>query len=121
LGVKELAVTEQDRFTPGPWSLSDVFVDDDHVLGADGFPVAEVGETAILPGYTTRYKGHWAGHPGKAYIDRDREEVDANRRLICAAPELLAELRKFVAAETSDDEATANARAIIARIAGGTR
>lgn len=56
------------------------------MLGADGFPVAELPAFAVLPGYSERFGlQHWAGDIGRSYIERDEETIRANARLIAEA------------------------------------
>jgi hypothetical protein len=81
--------------TLGPWTHDE---ERDTVIGADGFPVASVDAMPVLPGWADLGVGHWAEAPGRAYIERDEEEVWANGRLLAAAPQLLGGLQAAVAA-----------------------
>lgn len=90
------------KHTPGPWTVDETYSDASGVLGADGFPVAEIEVFAVLPGYSTKFgRKHWAGDEGRSYIERDTEECEANARLIAAAPEMRDQLEK--AADTFGD------------------
>lgn len=88
--------------TPGPWELGGVgqSLTDDAIsatiIGTDGFPVAEVEKTVILPNYYERLGvDHWAHAPGKAYLERKTEEVAANANLMKASPELYEALKEM--------------------------
>lgn len=88
--------------TSGPWELGGVgenLFDDAisvTIIGADGFPVAEVERTVILPDYPERLGVlHWADAPGKAFIERSTEEVAANANLIKASPEIYEALKEL--------------------------
>lgn len=60
------------------------------IVGEDGFPVAEVETTVILPDYTERTgHKHWAHGPGEAFIERSPEEVQAIAELIVNSVKLL--------------------------------
>lgn len=73
------------KHTLGPWEL-----EGEDILGADGYPVAELSLIAIRCDYVERFGvNHWAEAPGKAYIERPIEEVEANGHLIKSAPDLL--------------------------------
>ena len=85
------------QHTPGPWTVSAVYVDAARVIGPDGFPVADPEATAIREGYEELGIDHWADAPGRAYIERPESEWRANARLIAAAPETLNELKQAVA------------------------
>lgn len=80
--------------TPGPWVIDATYLEVSDVLGADGYPVAEVQWTAIMPGYNKKFGiTHWAGDEGRSYIERPAAEVEANARLIAAAPEMYDAMR----------------------------
>ena len=105
--ITEVPATTRPSHTPGPWDVepkgSRHFVD-----GADGLAVAYLG---------------WAGV-------RERSEIEANARLIAAAPELLEALERI---STAYDEtlrhpiaapllqAIYGARAAIAKAKGGEK
>jgi hypothetical protein len=81
--------SERPGFTPGPWVLGEDYSDDDRVVGGDGWEVASVERTAILPGWDTELGiEHWSRAPGKSFIERSEAEIEANRHLIAAAPAL---------------------------------
>lgn len=118
------------RFSKGPWTVDETYVDvDGAILGADGFPVCSTEQTAILPGYDQKLGvRHWSDHEGEAFITRRPEEVQANARLIAAAPDLYEALRAYVdyteagvecgeAAETEVD-LMLHARAALAKATG---
>ncbi|GAB4203647.1 MAG: hypothetical protein OHK0022_28050 [Roseiflexaceae bacterium] len=80
-------------YTSGPWSFNG-----NDVIGADGFPVAEVPDMPIKPGWADMPGvQHWSDAPGQAYIERSEEEVAANGALLAAAPQLLAGVRLALA------------------------
>lgn len=99
--ITEIPAPTRPSHTPGPWDVepkgSRNFVD-----GADGLAVAYLG---------------WAGV-------RERSEIEANARLIAAAPDLLAALYS-IATDPSAIYSGANAhigdiaRAAIAKATGG--
>lgn len=138
--------------TPGPWAVygdgaitggTNVMGDlvDLIVVGADGFPVAELPLTAILPDYIDRTgHSHWARGRGTAYVEREVEAISANAWLIAAAPDLFGVCADLVAfLELGEDETgqpcgdctpdepcgyhslLADARAVIARARAGAR
>lgn len=82
--------------TPGPWTVDDRHDPIDGVVGADGFSVCEVGEMCISPAWqTANPRRHWGnGQPG-SHIVRPAEEVEANARLIAAAPDMYLELQEI--------------------------
>ena len=72
------------KHTPGPWSY-DGF---EGVVGSDGFSIAGVDDTAILPNWEKKGVGHWAHAPGETFIERGADVQAANGYLIAAAPDL---------------------------------
>ena len=76
------------------------------IVGADGFPVAEVNRTAILPDYDTRTgHTHWAHGEGEAFIERTDRDVLAIATLAAAAPRLLealSDLANFIGMDNAD-------------------
>lgn len=67
------------------------------IVDANGFEVAEVPETAILPNWHKKYPHytHWSeGVNGETCIHRTVEEAERITRLLHAAPEMLDALRK---------------------------
>ena len=111
------------KFTPGPWRVEDGTTliwgncnPDDHSTRGMGYPIAKA---MINP------SGNWSTGP---YAD----EGEANARLIAAAPELLAALKRLsglydgIYVKISDDEmaacreAWAEADTAIAKAEGGS-
>ena len=90
--------------TPGPWGL-DMFPDyvdgtDMEVLDMAWFPIAEVAGRPIINRWHERYPkmNHWAegADDGRTQVCRSQPELEANARLIAAAPELLEALEKLI-------------------------
>lgn len=73
--------------TEGPWVKGK---HDTDIIGADGFPVANVNATAVSESWEELGIDHWADSPGVAFIVRPEGEILANTDLILAAPDLLA-------------------------------
>jgi hypothetical protein len=97
--------------TPGPWYASGVLID------ADGWTSCTVGPFAITEGADEHYEDTIAYVSGINYT----ETLEANARLIAAAPDLVKALRQFVAhypAGTNPylDTAAAMARAALAKV-----
>lgn len=76
-------------YTPGPWNVDEY----GHVVDKDGFTIAEADSTGVFPNWASLGIQHWADAPGKAFIDRADDEVEANTNLIAAAPELYEALK----------------------------
>lgn len=83
------------QHTPGPWTIEHT----DEIYGADSAPVAYVQDT-----------------------DRTNQQNRANARLIAAAPELLAALKRIVEWDDADCDASLAsinaARAVITKAEG---
>ena len=79
------------KHTPLPWTVSDYYEEEagPAIIGADGYPVAEVEDNSIMEDWPNILglpkEDHWAQHPGKAYIERPKEEFQANADLIVRA------------------------------------
>jgi hypothetical protein len=92
--------------TPGPWEADDESI---YAKNADG----SWQQVAELPG--------WRTNKGEVMSDTDH----ANARLIAAAPDMLAALKRMervfraASATYGDDAALAEARAVIAKAEGG--
>ena len=112
------------KHTPEPWTIDKTYNEISDVLGGDGFPVAEIRSTAVLPGYSEKFnRQHWAGDEGRSYIERPGAEVAANARLIAAAPEMYELLRAFANESgvfKSQFTERKQARALLAKIEGET-
>ena len=82
-------------YTPGPWKVRKN--GSGGVFAADGYEVAEaqMGSSLSLKYLNGRKKTHWASTPG-ASIDRDEEEMEANERLIAAAPEMFEAIKEHL-------------------------
>jgi hypothetical protein len=97
--------------TPGPWQVSDTSRDDFDVLDCDGFPVAELPQTAVLTGWSEKFPKlkHWARGGEQTARERTDEELVFNAVLISKAHELFAiadELCEAFAGDDRLDEAT---------------
>ena len=80
---------DEGKHTPGPWTVDETYDEPSDIVAPDGFAVAQVDAQPVLNGWHEKLGGaHWSERPGKAYIDRPRAEVEANARLIAAAPEM---------------------------------
>lgn len=105
------------KHTPGPWRYSNNYRT--KVLGADGFPVADVEETAITD-WSDMGIIHWSDAPGRAYIERSEEEQAANGLLLAAAPDLYEALERLVYCLSNDMDVgpstLAQARAALAKV-----
>lgn len=85
------------KHTPGPWRAVESG-DGGEVVDANGYEVAELntGGIAINRDWLDSHDEHWSGHGPESYIEREPDEIDANARLMAAAPDLLAELKQEV-------------------------
>ena len=60
------------KHTPLPWTVSDYYEEEagPAIIGADGYPVAEVEDNSIMEDWPNVLnlpsKDHWADHPGRA-------------------------------------------------------
>lgn len=82
------------KHTKGPWIISDAFPSTEGmvILDQDGFPIADLDIEPILEGYAEKLGiNHWGNDP-RATKERAVEEIEANARLIAAAPDLYAAL-----------------------------
>jgi hypothetical protein len=70
--------------TPGPWAVHESAIYD-----SDGFEIAAVDEEPIRLNWDSCGYRHWSEAEGVTFKRRSEKEVDANARLIAAAPELL--------------------------------
>lgn len=89
--TKQMGRKGASAHTPGPWTLSNRYDDSPRVLDSRGYEIAALDGSPILEGYSEKLGvRHWSGHLGTAYIERPEGELQANARLIAAAPDLLA-------------------------------
>ena len=78
------------KHTPLPWTVSDYYEEEagPAIIGADGYPIADVEDTAIMEDWVNALglpDDHWAEYPGQAYIERPMEEFQANAEFIVRA------------------------------------
>lgn len=78
-------------YTPGPWKIGKR----DTVVGKDNFEICDPDQGPHLHEKFNANKGHWGSTPG-AYIDRPEEEIQANTRLIAAAPEMFEAIKQHL-------------------------
>lgn len=96
---------QRTQFSDGPWYFGAVgknFLDDEisgEIIGADGFPIADVTQRAIHPDYKSMAE-HWSRMPGVTYKDRTPDEIGANIRLISKAPDLYFVCKKLIDLES---------------------
>lgn len=88
------------RHTPGPWTSGSARTG--RVFGADGYEVCDPTQGPHLHVDYDSDRGHWATTPG-AYVDRTDEEIEANARLIAAAPDLLEGAALIARLETNEE------------------
>lgn len=101
------------KHTPGPWRI---------VIDDDGNPLSGRPMIAAAPELDCAIV-HWDGFKQWFWESaRGEKEMHANARLIAAAPDLLEALELFLSAADihTFDDATAKARAAIARAKGET-
>lgn len=78
-------------YTPGPWRIGKR----GSVVGADGYEVCDPDQGPHLSEKFNSNKGHWGTTPG-ADIERTDEEIQANCRLVAAAPEMLEAIKDLL-------------------------
>lgn len=88
------------KHTPGPWTSGSARTG--RVFGADGYEVCDPTQGPHLHVDYDSDRGHWATTPG-AYVDRTDEEIEANARLIAAAPDLLEGAALIARLETNEE------------------
>lgn len=109
-----MTTTENQKYTPGPWH---VIIDDcSHLAGRPGIFASDKLDCAIV---------HWDGFVQQHWRSaRGDKEIQANARLIAAAPELLEALQELASEEWRDDDdpilmkARGKARLAIAKATG---
>ena len=114
--ITEVPATPRPAYTPGPWRVKQTgftYFRDLTILGEDWH-----GEETPIAAALVRNALHPYGRADKA-----RAEIEANARLIAAAPELLAALEalcedKYLADPINADRMR-NAREAIAKATGG--
>ena len=104
----------EEKFTKGPWSVSQTYIEESSVLDSHGFNIANVEMSATLDDWRRKHPkvAHRSNKEGVTYRELSEEEVRANAHLIAAAPQLYEALKAFmdaVAVPKSDREAEMNA------------
>lgn len=125
--------TKVAAHTAGPWRALTEWEDGAEVVDARGYEVASLntGCIAINRDWLDAHQDgpHWAQGGEASHIERDEEEIEANARLIAAAPDLMHALDTLLAIVTDlhapdgspDPEveaAKSEARAAIAKATG---
>jgi hypothetical protein len=111
------------KHTPGPWQAVSHYSDELSVIDSKGFGVVEANRMPILLNYSEILGiDHWADMPDVAFRELGDEELDANARLIAAAPELLEALKMvsgyIYTMKGAGHEYTAAVQAAIAKAEG---